>query len=73
MACLMACVLANETSTFFFLIDNLEIVSKMAVEIESNLKRTLEEAEKNSLVIIINDHDIISKTTDLPYSVYKGL
>ncbi|CAF4381636.1 unnamed protein product, partial [Rotaria sordida] len=39
----------------FFLINGLEIVSKSAGESESNLRKTFEEAEKNSPAIIFID------------------
>ena len=39
---------ANETGAFFFLINGPEIMSKMAGESESNLRKAFEEAEKNS-------------------------
>ena len=47
--------MANETGAFFFLINGSEIMSKMAGESESNLRRTFEEAEKNALAIIFID------------------
>ena len=47
----MACVVANETGTFF-LINGLENMSKMTGESESNLCKAFEEAEKNSPAII---------------------
>ncbi|KAJ7881218.1 P-loop containing nucleoside triphosphate hydrolase protein [Mycena leptocephala] len=51
----MARAVANETGTFFFLINGPEIIngseimSKMAGESESNLRKAFEEAEKNSV------------------------
>ena len=45
---LMARAVANETGAFFFLINGPEIMSKMAGESESNLRKAFEEAEKNS-------------------------
>jgi len=44
----MARAVANETGAFFFLINGPEIMSKMAGESESNLRKAFEEAEKNS-------------------------
>ena len=44
---LMARAVANETGAFFFLINGPEIMSKMAGESESNLRKAFEEAEKN--------------------------
>ena len=40
--------MANEVGAFFFLINGLEIVSKLAGESESNLRKAFEEAEKVS-------------------------
>merc|ERR1711944_121166 len=45
---LMARAVANETGAFFFLINGPEIMSKLAGESESNLRKAFEEAEKNS-------------------------
>jgi len=52
---LMARAVANETGAFFFLINGPEIMSKMAGESESNLRKAFEEAEKNSTAIIFID------------------
>ena len=52
---LMARAVANETGVFFFLINGPEIMSKMAGESESNLRKAFEEAEKNSPAIIFID------------------
>ena len=52
---LMARAVANETGAFFFLINGPEIMSKMAGESESNLRKAFEEAEKNSLAVIFID------------------
>ena len=52
---LMARAVANETGAFFFLINGLEIMSKMAGESESNLRKAFEEAEENSPAIIFID------------------
>jgi transitional endoplasmic reticulum ATPase len=38
--------LANEIGAFFFFINGLEIMSKLAGESESNLRKAFEEAEK---------------------------
>lgn len=43
---LIARAVANETGAFFFLINGPEIMSKMAGESESNLRKAFEEAEK---------------------------
>jgi transitional endoplasmic reticulum ATPase len=51
----MARAVANETGAFFFLINGPEIMSKMAGESESNLRKAFEEAEKNSPAIIFID------------------
>lgn len=42
---LIARAIANETGAFFFLINGPEIMSKMAGEAESNLRKAFEEAE----------------------------
>merc|ERR1712110_337263 len=52
---LIARAVANETGAFFFLINGPEIVSKLAGESESNLRKAFEEAEKNSPAIIFID------------------
>merc|ERR1712159_246669 len=52
---LIARAVANETGSFFFLINGPEIMSKMAGESESNLRKAFEEAEKNSPSIIFID------------------
>ncbi|KAJ7905531.1 P-loop containing nucleoside triphosphate hydrolase protein [Mycena olivaceomarginata] len=52
---LMARAVANETGAFFFLINGPEIMSKMAGESESNLRKAFEEAEKNLPAIIFID------------------
>jgi transitional endoplasmic reticulum ATPase len=52
---LMARAVANETGAFFFLINGPEIMSKMAGESESNLRKAFEEAEKNSPAIFFID------------------
>ena len=52
---LMARAVANETGAFFFLINGPEIMSKMAGDSESNLRKAFEEAEKNSPAIIFID------------------
>ena len=45
---LIAKAVANETGAFFFLINGPEIMSKLAGESESNLRKAFEEAEKVS-------------------------
>ena len=52
---LIARAVANETGAFFFLINGPEIMSKMAGEAESNLRKAFDEAEKNSPAIIFID------------------
>jgi len=62
---LMARAVANETGAFFFLINGLEIMSKMAGESESNLRKAFEEAEKNSpAIIFIDEVDSIAPKRD---------
>ncbi|MCO5602434.1 hypothetical protein L7F22_056566 [Adiantum nelumboides] len=52
---LIARAVANETHAFFFLINGPEIMSKLAGESESNLRKAFEEAEKNAPSIIFID------------------
>jgi transitional endoplasmic reticulum ATPase len=52
---LLARAVANETGAFFFLINGPEIMSKLAGESESNLRKAFEEADKNSPAIIFID------------------
>lgn len=52
---LIARAVANETGAFFFLINGPEVMSKMAGESESNLRKAFEEAEKNAPSIIFID------------------
>jgi transitional endoplasmic reticulum ATPase len=61
----MARAVANETGAFFFLINGPEIMSKMAGESESNLRKAFEEAEKNSpSIIFIDEIDSIAPKRD---------
>jgi len=46
---------ANETGAFFFLLNGPEIMSKLAGESESNLRKAFEECEKNSPAILFID------------------
>uniref|UniRef100_A0A6G1SB74 vesicle-fusing ATPase n=2 Tax=Aceria tosichella TaxID=561515 RepID=A0A6G1SB74_9ACAR len=58
---LIARAVANETGAFFFLINGPEIMSKLAGESESNLRRAFEEAEKNApSIIFIDELDAIA-------------
>jgi len=52
---LLARAVANETGAYFFLINGPEIMSKLAGESESNLRKAFEEAEKNAPAIIFID------------------
>ncbi|KAJ3689965.1 hypothetical protein LUZ61_019129 [Rhynchospora tenuis] len=62
---LIARAVANETGAFFFLINGPEIMSKMAGESESNLRRAFEEAEKNApSIIFIDEVDSIAPKRD---------
>merc|ERR1712085_14953 len=62
---LIAKAVANETGAFFFLINGPEIMSKMAGEAESNLRRAFEEAEKNApAIIFIDEIDSIAPKRD---------
>ncbi|KAI5708189.1 hypothetical protein M8J77_017811 [Diaphorina citri] len=58
---LIARAVANETGAFFFLINGPEIMSKLAGESESNLRKAFEEADKNSpSIIFIDELDAIA-------------
>uniref|UniRef100_A0A7N1A4D4 Uncharacterized protein n=1 Tax=Kalanchoe fedtschenkoi TaxID=63787 RepID=A0A7N1A4D4_KALFE len=52
---LNARAIANETGAFFLCINGPEIMSKMAGESESNLRKAFEEAEKNAPSILFMD------------------
>lgn len=52
---MIARAVANETGAFFFLINGPEIMSKLAGDSESNLRKAFEEAEKNAPAIIFID------------------
>merc|ERR1711871_1457455 len=52
---LIAKAVANETGAFFFLINGPEIMSKMAGESESNLRKMFTQAEENAPSIIFID------------------
>ncbi|XBJ25030.1 hypothetical protein VPH35_002780 [Triticum aestivum] len=62
---LIARAVANETGAFFVLINGQEIMSKMAGESESNLRKAFEEAEKNApAIIFIDEIDSIAPKRD---------
>lgn len=62
---LMARAVANETGAFFFIINGPEIMSKMAGDSESNLRRAFEEAQKNApSIIFIDEIDSIAPKRD---------
>ncbi len=62
---LIARAVANETGAFFFLINGPEIMSKMAGESESNLRKAFEDAEKNApAIIFIDEIDSIAPKWD---------
>lgn len=62
---MIARAVANETGAFFFLINGPEIMSKMAGESESNLRRAFEEAQKNApAIIFIDEIDSIAPKRD---------
>merc|ERR1712070_1105931 len=52
---MIAKAVAAETGAYFFLLNGPEIMSKLAGESESNLRKAFEEAEKNSPAIIFID------------------
>ncbi|OAF68978.1 Cell division control protein 48 [Intoshia linei] len=58
---LIARAVANETGTFFYLINGPEIMSKLAGESENNLRKAFEESEKNApSIIFIDEIDAIA-------------
>lgn len=62
---LIARAVANETGAFFFLINGPEIMSKMAGESESNLRKAFEDSEKNApAIIFIDEIDSIAPKRD---------
>ncbi|GJM86320.1 hypothetical protein PR202_ga02170 [Eleusine coracana subsp. coracana] len=62
---LIARAVANETGAFFLVINGPEIMSKMAGESESNLRKAFEEAEKNApSIIFIDEIDSIAPKRD---------
>jgi len=62
---LIARAVANETGAFFFLINGPEIMSKMAGDSESNLRKAFEQAEKNApAIIFIDEIDSIAPKRD---------
>jgi transitional endoplasmic reticulum ATPase len=52
---LIARAVANETGAFFFVLNGPEIMSKMAGESESNLRKAFEECEKHAPAILFID------------------
>ena len=66
---LIARAVANETGAFFFLINGPEIMSKLAGESESNLRKAFEEAEKNApAIIFIDELDAIAPKREKVFS-----
>lgn len=62
---LLGRAVANETGAFFFQINGPEIMSKQAGESENNLRKTFQEAEKNSpALIFIDEIDSIAPKRD---------
>jgi len=62
---LIAKAISNETGAFFFIINGPEIMSKMAGEAESNLRKAFEECEKNApSIIFIDELDSIAPNRD---------
>ncbi|CDW60659.1 cell division cycle protein [Trichuris trichiura] len=58
---LIARAVANETGAFFFLLNGPEIMSKLAGESESNLRKAFEECEKNApSILFIDEIDAIA-------------
>eukprot|EP01036_Dinobryon_divergens_P033452 gene33451-43237_t len=62
---ILAKAVAAETDAFFFILNGPEIMSKLAGESESNLRKAFEEAEKNSpAIIFIDEIDSIAPKRD---------
>ena len=62
---ILAKAVAAETDAFFFVLNGPEIMSKLAGESESNLRKAFEEAEKNSpAIIFIDEIDSIAPKRD---------
>jgi transitional endoplasmic reticulum ATPase len=62
---LIARAIANETGAFFLCINGPEIMSKMAGESESNLRKAFAEAEKNApSIVFIDEIDSIAPKRD---------
>ena len=62
---MIAKAVAAETGAFFFLLNGPEVMSKLAGESESNLRKAFEEAEKNSpAIIFIDEIDSIAPKRD---------
>lgn len=62
---MIAKAVAAETGAFFFLLNGPEVMSKLAGESESNLRKAFEEAEKNSpSIIFIDEIDSIAPKRD---------
>lgn len=62
---MLAKAVAAETGAYFFLLNGPEIMSKLAGESESNLRKAFEEAEKNSpSIIFIDEIDSIAPKRD---------
>jgi transitional endoplasmic reticulum ATPase len=62
---LIARAVANETGAFFFCINGPEIMSKLAGESESNLRKAFQEAEKNApSIVFIDEIDSIAPKRD---------
>jgi len=62
---LIARAVANETGAFFVIINGPEIMSKLAGESESNLRKVFQEAEKNApSIIFIDEIDSIAPKRD---------
>ena len=62
---IIAKAVAGETGAFFFLLNGPEIMSKLAGESESNLRKAFETAEKNApSIIFIDEIDSIAPKRD---------
>ncbi|CAF4705217.1 unnamed protein product, partial [Rotaria sp. Silwood2] len=69
---LIARAMANEPGAFLSLIHGSEIMSKLAGEFESNLRKAFEEAKKNSRAIIfIDELDAIAPKHKIKYGIVQ--
>jgi len=70
---IIAKAVAGGTGAFFFLLNGPEIMSKLAGESESNLRKAFETAEKNApSIIFIDEIDSIAPKRDKAGRIYPS-